>query len=116
MTDSSLRSRPQPPIVLAGERLSGWVTAALLVGMVSLGLPWGGYGAPGYLTIVRVPVVAAGLVVFLGWRRRSRPLVRVGMAFGVVAVMLAHLVGSGAIALAIALVVLELGLRRTSWS
>lgn len=98
------------------ERRTGWATGALLVGLVSLGLPWGTVGAPGYLTVVRVPVIAAGAVVYVGWRLRSLPLVRVGMVFAVVALMLAHLVGSGAIALAIALVLLELGLRRTAWS
>jgi hypothetical protein len=102
-------------VVVAGEPLGGWVTGALLVGLVSLGLPWGELGAPGYTTIVRVPVVAAGIAVFLGWRRRSRALVRVGTAFAVVALMLAHLVGSGAIALAIAVLLLELGIRRTPW-
>jgi hypothetical protein len=95
------------------QRLDGWVTAALLVGLVSLGLPWGTFGAPGYQTIVRVPVIAAGVAVYIGWRLRSRSLLRVGMALAVVALLLARLVGGGAIALLIALVLLELGVRRT---
>jgi hypothetical protein len=97
----------------AARPLEGRVTGALLVGLASLGLPWGAAGAPGYTTEVRVPVVVAGLLVHYGWRRRSRRLVRVGMVSAVVALMLAHLVGGGAIALAIALVLLELALRRT---
>jgi hypothetical protein len=96
-----------------GEPLGGWVTGALLVGLVSLGLPWGEGGSPGYMTIVRVPVIAAGVAVLLGWRMRSRSLVRAGMVFAVVALLLAHLVGGGAIALALGLVILELGIRRT---
>jgi hypothetical protein len=103
-------------MLVGGEPLGGWATGALLVGLVSLGLPWGEVGAPGYMTIVRVPVIAAGIAVFLGWRMRSRGIVRVGMASAVVAVMLAQLVGSGAIALALALVLLELGIRRTRWN
>jgi hypothetical protein len=96
-------------------RLDGWACGALLVGLASLGLPWGTFGTPGYQTTVRVPVVAAGVVVYLGWRRRSRALVRVGMALATFALLLAHLVGGGAITLLIALVLLEIGLRRTSW-
>jgi hypothetical protein len=115
VTDQASSAAQRPPVLVAGAALGGWVTGALLVGLVSLGLPWGEVGAPGYMTIVRVPVVAAGLAVFLGWRMRSRGLVRVGMAFAIVALMLAHLVGSGAITLAIALVLLELGIRRTPW-
>ena len=117
MTDPGIGSDSEPArsVAMGAQRLGGWVTGALLVGLVSLGLPWGDFGTPGYMTVVRVPVVAAGLAVFLGWRMRSRGLVRVGMAFAVVALMLAHLVGSGAIALAIALVLLELGIRRTPW-
>jgi hypothetical protein len=103
-------------VLVGGEPLGGWATGALLVGLVSLGLPWGEVGAPGYMTIVRVPVIAAGLAVFLGWRTRSRGVVRVGMAFAVFGLMEAHLVGGGAIALALGLVLLELGIRRTSWS
>ncbi len=106
-------SRPSGEVL--GWRLGGWTTAALLVGLVSLGLPWDDSGAPGYLTTVRVPVVAAGVAVILGWRARSRSLVRVGMACGVVALLLAHLVGGGALAMGIALVALELGLRRASF-
>jgi hypothetical protein len=109
-----MASGSRPTTAVPAERVGGWATAALLVGLVSLGLPWGASGAPGYETVVRVPVVAAGLAVSVGCRTCSRSLVRVGMAFAVVAVMLAHLVGGGAIALVIALVILELGLRRTS--
>lgn len=86
-----------------------------MVGVVSLGLPWGDVGTAGYTTIARVPVVAAGVIVLLGWRTASQPLVQVGEALGVVALMLAHLVGSGPLALAIALVLLEAGVRRAGW-
>jgi hypothetical protein len=86
----------------------------LLVGLVSLGLPWGTFGTPGYQTTVRVPVVAAGVLVSLGWRAGSRFLIRVGMVLAVVALLLAQLVGGGALTLLLALVLLELGLRRTA--
>lgn len=113
MTENALPTDAPSRVLFPGEPLNGWATGALLVGLVALGLPWGDGGAPGYTTVVRVPVIAAGLVVFLGWRLRSRPLVRVGMVLASIALVLVHLVGSGAIALAIALVLLELGIRRT---
>jgi hypothetical protein len=114
MSDS-LPTRPAGPPRVGEARLGGWATGALLVGLISLGLPWGTFGEPGYQTVVRVPVIAAGAAVYLGWRMRSRTLVRVGTALAVVALLLAHLVGGGAITLLIALVLLELGLRRTDW-
>lgn len=106
MTDAAAGTAPVRP-------LGGWVTASLLIGLASLGLPWGQLGAAGYTTSVRVPVILAGVAVIVGWRMRSRLLVRLGMALAVVAVLLASLVGGGPIALVLALVVLELGLRRT---
>lgn len=96
------------------QALSGWAAAALLLGIVSLGLPWGAFGAPGYLTTVRVPVVAAGIVILLGWRRRSLPLVRIGEASAVLALMLARGTGGGPLTLVVAVVLLEVGVRRTA--
>ena len=104
-------SPPQPPSSRPPRRLPGLVLGALLVGVVSLGLPWGDLGQPGYAGVVRVPVIVAGLAVLLGWRWGSRRLVRVGTAFGLAAVALSHLAGSGPLAFAFAMVLLELALR-----
>jgi len=87
--------------------LSGRVTAVLLVGLTSLGLPWGALGQPGYVTAARVPVAAAGVLVILGWRHRSRRLVRVGAAFGLAAVVLAGFQGGGPLVMLLALLLLK---------
>lgn len=101
------------PRATAPSNIGGWLTAALLVGLISLGLPWGPLGSPGYTTVARVPVVAAGVVVVVAARLRSDRLVWVAMAFGVLAIMLGRLSGSGPLALALALLLLYGGVRRT---
>lgn len=104
---AALRAPAAPRASLGGR---GW--AALLVGLASLGLPWGPLGQPGYVTASRVPVALAGVLVVLGWRRGSRQLVRVGSALGLAAVVLAGFQGGGALALLLALLLLEVPLRR----
>lgn len=93
--------------------LNGLVTAVLLVGLASLGLPWGALAQPGYVSVVRVPVAAAGVLVILGSRHRSRRLVRVGSSLGLAAVVLAGFQGSGPLVMLLALLLLEAGVRRS---
>lgn len=95
------------PLGFAPAPFDGWLAAAVLVGLTSLGLAWGPLGEPGYLTTSRVPVMAAGVVVVLGWRHGSRRLVRVGAALGLAAVVLAGFHGGGALLMLLALLALR---------
>jgi hypothetical protein len=91
----------------ARRHIGGWGAAALLVGLVSLGLPWGTTGAPGYEGPARVLVVAAGGVAVLGLRRDSTALVRLAWSLAIGAIVVGGPGGGGPVALVVALFLLH---------
>jgi hypothetical protein len=93
------------------RRLTGWLAAAGVLAVASLGLPWSpgtvGTGAPS-----RVAIVAAIALVVLGVTRGRAGLLPVAVLVGAAGVLLGGVTASpGRLALAAAVVCLAAGLR-----
>lgn len=97
--------------VRSARRAESWLLAAFALGVVSLGLSWAPTLAPGYEEQVRVPVLAAGLLVALGWRRQSRVLLRLGVVSAVAALAIGGRDGAGPPVFLLALSALWLAVR-----
>jgi hypothetical protein len=110
--------------VTSPRRLDGWVVTALLLAVLSVGLPWtgGSQGSGnevlvGYQSPARVLVAAALVFVALGWRRASRPLAWTGFAMGMTAVAIdGSQLRSGALVMLIALGCLATAIRRAPFA
>jgi hypothetical protein len=79
--------------VTSPKRLDGLAVTALLLAVLSIGLPWafgaqapGGAVVVGYQSPARVLIAAALVLVALGWRHGSRPLAWAGFAVGMASV------------------------------
>jgi hypothetical protein len=93
------------------RRLGGWLAAAGVLAVVSLGLPWSpgtvGTGAPS-----RVAIIAAVAPVALGLTRGRAGLLPVAVLVGAAGVLLGGVTASpGRLALAAAVACLAVGLR-----
>jgi hypothetical protein len=105
-------------------RLDGLALAALLLAVVSTGLPWavdgqgsGGAVVVGHQSPARVLVAAAVGLVALGWRRGSRPLAWAGFAMGMASVAIdGSQLRSGALVMLVALGCLATAIRRADFT
>jgi len=110
--------------VSSSSDLDGWAAAALLLAVLSMGLPWaggiqgsGGAVLVGYQSPARVFVAAALVLVTLGWRRGSRALAWAGFAMGMASVAIdGSQLRSGALVMLIALGCLATAIRRADFA
>lgn len=106
------------------RRIDGLAVAALLLALVSTGLPWtvgvqgsGSAVVVGYQTPARVLIAAALVLVAVGWRQGSRPLAWAGFAVGMASVAIdGSQLRSGAVVMLIALGCLATAIRRSHFS
>jgi hypothetical protein len=106
--------------VTSPKRLDGLGVTALLLAVLSIGLPWavgaqasGGAVVVGYQSPARVLIAAALVLVALGWRHGSRPLAWIGFAVGMASVAIdGSQLRSGALVMLIALGCLATAIRR----
>jgi len=103
--------------------LDRWPAAALLLAVLSMGLPWAGgiQGSGGAVMVgeqspARAFVAAALVLVTLGWRRGSRPLAWAGFAVGLASVAIdGSQLRSGALVMLIASGCLATAIRRADF-
>jgi peptidoglycan/LPS O-acetylase OafA/YrhL len=108
---SEAATSPSRPAERAPAALVG---LAVALGLVALGLPWGTVGSPGYTQDARVPVIAAGVALLLGWRRGSRPWMRLATVLGIVGFAVSGQGGGGPVVLLLALASVEVVIHRTT--
>jgi hypothetical protein len=106
--------------VTGQDRLDGLAVTALVLAVLSIGLPWavgvqasGGAVVVGYESPARVLIAAALVLVVLGWRHGSRPLAWAGFALGIASVAIdGSQLRSGALVMLIAMGCLATAIRR----